>query len=45
MKEDGTGRVKVINDAVIQFQGVSPDGEWVLAQAPVSGDTLVQDNS
>jgi eukaryotic-like serine/threonine-protein kinase len=37
MNEDGTGRQKVIREPVVQFQGVSPDGEWVLAQAAAPG--------
>jgi eukaryotic-like serine/threonine-protein kinase len=38
MKEDGTGRQRVVPNPVVQFQSVSPDGEWVIAQAPVSGE-------
>ena len=38
MKEDGTGRQRMVPTPVVQFQSVSPDGEWVVAQAPVSGE-------
>jgi len=37
MKEDGSGRQKVVANPVIGFTGVSPDGQWVLAFAEASG--------
>ncbi|MBV8071771.1 MAG: serine/threonine-protein kinase [Acidobacteriaceae bacterium] len=36
--EDGTGRRKAIRDPIVQFQSVSPDGEWVTAQASAPGE-------
>jgi Tol biopolymer transport system component len=39
MREDGSERVRVSPTSVIDFLGVSPDGQWVLAQIPVSGET------
>jgi hypothetical protein len=38
MNEDGTGRRKVIPNPIIELQSVSPDGEWVVVQAAVSGE-------
>ena len=38
MNEDGSGRRKVIHQPIVQFQGVSPDGEWVVAQAATGSD-------
>ncbi len=38
MKEDGTGRQKVVPDPVIIFWGVSPDGQWLVADVAVSGE-------
>jgi Tol biopolymer transport system component len=38
MKEDGTGREKIVPTPVVQIQSISPDGAWVTAQAAVSGE-------
>jgi DNA-binding winged helix-turn-helix (wHTH) protein/Tol biopolymer transport system component len=37
MREDGSERIRV-SPSVIEFIGVSPDGQWVVAQVPVSDD-------
>jgi len=34
MKADGTGRTKINSEAVLDVFGVSPDGQWVAANAP-----------
>jgi serine/threonine protein kinase/Tol biopolymer transport system component len=41
MKQDGTGRKKVLEIPLIDFYGVSPDGKWVTVRRPVAhqGDT------
>ena len=38
IKQDGTDLRKAIPDPIIFFAGVSPDAQWVLALAPVSGE-------
>jgi Tol biopolymer transport system component len=38
MREDGTGRRKVVETPILALHGVSPDGGWVAAFAPISGD-------
>jgi Tol biopolymer transport system component len=38
MREDGSERVRVIPTPIVEFLGVSPDGQWVVAQVPVSGE-------
>ncbi len=38
MNLDGTGLRKVILDPVIEFEGLSPDTQWVLARVGVSGE-------
>jgi len=40
MKEDGSQRTKAVTDPIIFFGGVSPDGQWVMAQiATPSGES------
>jgi hypothetical protein len=36
MKEDRTGRQKIVPAPILFIHAVSPDGRWVLAHAPVS---------
>jgi serine/threonine protein kinase len=36
MKADGSGRRKINSDRILDIEGVSPDGRWVLAGAPVA---------
>jgi Tol biopolymer transport system component len=38
MREDGSERVRVTPTPIVEFLGVSPDGQWVVAQVPVSGE-------
>lgn len=38
MKPDGTGRQKVIPQTILDINAVSPDGRWVVAVTPGSGD-------
>jgi hypothetical protein len=38
MREDGSERVRVTPTSIVEFLGVSPDGQWVVAQVPVSGE-------
>jgi Tol biopolymer transport system component len=40
MKEDGTGRRKVVPTPILALNGVSPDGRWVVAIAAVSGEDV-----
>jgi serine/threonine protein kinase/WD40 repeat protein len=40
MKEDGTGRRKIVPTPILALNSVSPDGRWVLAIARVSGDDV-----
>jgi hypothetical protein len=42
MNGDGTGRQRVVSAPIIQWQSVSPDGKWVVAQAAVSGEKLTR---
>jgi Tol biopolymer transport system component len=42
MKEDGTGKKKVIPDPVIYLIAVSPDGRWVVAWVPYQGEETTQ---
>ncbi|MGO9310927.1 MAG: protein kinase domain-containing protein, partial [Spirochaetia bacterium] len=35
VKEDGTGRQKVLPNPILGFLSVAPDGEWLIAVAPV----------
>ncbi|HEX7359709.1 MAG TPA: protein kinase [Bryobacteraceae bacterium] len=37
VKEDGTGRQKVLPDPIMEFHSVSPDGKWLVVIAPVPG--------
>lgn len=38
MRQDGTARRKVTSDSIIGFQTISPDGQWVVAQVPLTDD-------
>jgi Tol biopolymer transport system component len=40
MKPDGTGRTKIVPTPILALNSVSPDGRWVLAYAPVSGEDV-----
>jgi Tol biopolymer transport system component len=40
MKPDGSGRTKVVPTPILALNSVSPDGRWILAYAPVSGDDV-----
>ena len=40
VKEDGTGYQKVWPDPILDFFSVSPDGEWLIAGAPVSSEGI-----
>jgi Tol biopolymer transport system component len=40
VKPDGTGRTKIVPTPMLALASVSPDGRWVLASAPVSGDDV-----
>jgi hypothetical protein len=42
MKEDGTGKKKVIPDPVIYLIAVSPDGRWVVAWVAHQGEETTQ---
>lgn len=35
MKRDGSGRAKVLPGPIIDFDGMSPDGQWAVAAVPV----------
>ena len=35
VKEDGTGRQRVLSNPILDFFSVAPDGEWLIAVAPV----------
>jgi hypothetical protein len=37
VKEDGTGRQKAISDPIVFLAAVSPDGQWIIALAALSG--------
>jgi len=37
MKEDGTGRHKIVQDEVVDLVSTSPNGEWAVVWAPVPG--------
>ena len=40
VNEDGSQRVKILPDPIIEVENVSPDGKWMLVKAPASvGDT------
>jgi serine/threonine protein kinase len=40
MKEDGTGRQKIVSTPIMALNNVSPDGRWVVSYAPVSGEAV-----
>lgn len=40
MKEDGTGRRRITATPILAPHSVSPDGRWLVAHAPVSGDDV-----
>src|SRR5262249_37158112 len=37
MAEDGSNRRKAMPDAIVYFNGISPDGAWVIAREPRTG--------
>ena len=40
VKEDGTGRQKVWPNPILEFCSVAPDGEWLIAVAPLHNEEL-----
>jgi hypothetical protein len=40
IKDDGTGRRKVVPTPILAAHSVSPDGRWIVAYAPLSGDDV-----
>jgi len=40
VKEDGTGRHKVLPNPILDFFSVAPDGEWLIAGAPVPNEEI-----
>ena len=40
VKEDGTGRQKVLPNPILEFSSVAPDGEWLIAVAPVPNEEI-----
>jgi Tol biopolymer transport system component len=40
VKEDGTGRQKVLPNPILDFFSVAPDGEWLIAGAPVPNEEI-----
>jgi len=38
VKEDGTGRQKVLPNPILEFYSVAPDGQWLIAVAPVPNE-------
>ena len=40
VKEDGTGRQKALPNPILDFESVSPDGEWLIAVAPVFNEEM-----
>jgi serine/threonine protein kinase len=40
MKPDGTARTKIAPTPILALNSISPDGRWVLAYAPVSGEDV-----
>jgi serine/threonine protein kinase/DNA-binding winged helix-turn-helix (wHTH) protein/Tol biopolymer transport system component len=40
VKEDGTGRQKVLPNPILDFFSVAPDGEWLIAGAQVSHEEI-----
>jgi Tol biopolymer transport system component len=40
VKEDGTGRQKVLPNPILDFYGVAPDGQWLIAVAPVPNEEI-----
>jgi serine/threonine protein kinase/Tol biopolymer transport system component len=40
VKEDGTGRQKVLANPVLDFFSVAPDGEWFVAGAPLPNEEI-----
>jgi hypothetical protein len=39
---DGGRRSKVIPSPIVRFETISPDGKWVVAEAPVSGEDVTR---
>jgi serine/threonine protein kinase/Tol biopolymer transport system component len=40
VKEDGTGRQKVLPNPILDFYSVAPDGEWLIAGAPLPNEEI-----
>ena len=38
VKEDGTGRQKVLPNPILEFYSVAPNGQWLIAAAPVPNE-------
>jgi eukaryotic-like serine/threonine-protein kinase len=38
MKADGTARTRIVPTPILALNGLSPDGRWLLAYTPMSGD-------
>ncbi|MGO8735744.1 MAG: hypothetical protein ACLQVM_23455, partial [Terriglobia bacterium] len=40
VKEDGTGRQKVLPNPILDFYSAAPDGEWLIAGAPLPNEEI-----
>jgi eukaryotic-like serine/threonine-protein kinase len=40
VKQDGTGRQKVLPNSILDFYSVAPDGEWLIAGAPLPNEEI-----
>jgi Tol biopolymer transport system component len=40
VKQDGTGRQKVLPNPILDFFSVAPDGEWLIAGAPLPNEEI-----
>jgi len=40
VKEDGTGRQKVLPNPILDFNSVAPDGQWLVAVAPTHDEEI-----
>src|SRR5208337_3775045 len=38
VKEDGTGRQKILPNPILEFYSVAPNGQWLIAAAPVPNE-------
>jgi Tol biopolymer transport system component len=38
VKEDGTGRQNILPNPILEFYSVAPDGQWLIAAAPVPNE-------